>query len=185
MGQGDNDQNASSESKSAKPGDADSPRKRTCCQAICGLLTYLNFIKLMKFVGSLACAAIFGIIGYAFTDYPSISTTSEVALVIAYGFHMLTALVQIFAIFEVELLLTQIKLLESWVVLGIFQVYLADLVLSTVSYNSQLSDDITKSIQVSSYTLAIVGVLFVLIGAIGGKGLQHRKEEELLKKAEV
>ena len=101
---------------------------------------------------------------------------------LALVFHLLTALLLICAVARWRFVLLRIQLLSSFFFLGGAMCYLAVLVLSNVTVEGRFDIWLVDVMRVVCAALFMVGVVFLVLGCVGGKGMERRRR---LEEAEV
>lgn len=139
--------------------------------------TFLNLCRVMRIVGFMALTAIIAIIIMAIHSLSTLPTAAdEWTVILALVFNLLLSFLLILAMFEVRMLIRRIFILSSWFFLGLTQCYLAVQVASTITNRNMFDNSINYGMRGVSLTLFIVGFLFVVLGAIGGKQMKTDRE---------
>jgi len=160
-------------------------RKLTDC--IADQCTYLKLTKLMKFLSVVTTLAIGGVEGYGLYKIVTSALDSVQAglTVVSLIFLVGTAFIALLSTFETDFIKTHLALISGWKGLGIFQIFLAALTLSTLGpvLNYSHADTLTTFAQVSAFCLAAVGALHFFFGLFGGENIKKKKEAEMARMA--
>jgi hypothetical protein len=168
---------------------------KSCMVAVfcCGCCSFLRAYRLFQVVGTL-CSIIFGtltvisIIESVTND--GIRLIDQVFTVLEGSYVVFFCLMIIGALFDVERVLKSFAFLDSWVGLGLFQLFVALLSYFRVRFysdikESDLLDDATQlALEILCYCAMAVGIAFAIFGLAGGKDLRMKKQQEHLAKEE-
>jgi len=158
-------------------------RKPSFCKRFCRQLNFYNLCRLKKVASLAACVLVAIVMIYAIIEYtkrPNGIDELEPAIeLVAFIFYFASCVILFLALLEINLVLAQMKFLESWVGLGMALIYLAVLALAAVQPVQRLRRDNDLKImnQTGGYAMAISGALFIVFGLIGGKTLKLKSKQ--------
>jgi len=137
----------------------------------------MRFYRFMKALGILSCIGVGAISFLTLSDATSNAGSLDGVVTIIYlAFQLILSVILFLAFIEFQWVLAHIQLLESWVGLGLFQIYLSVTTLSKVNCSSSYKDS-TPTTAVCCL-LAGIGVFFAVFGCLGGKRYTKRKAQQ-------
>jgi len=138
-------------------------------------------MKFMSVIATLGIGAIEGYGLYVIVTDGTIATTQAGLTVVSLIFLVATALTALGATFKMDLIKTHIPIISGWKGLGLLQIFLAALTLSTlgVVLKYDQGSTLTTLAQIAAFALAVVGALHFLFGLCGGERVKEKQELEL------
>jgi len=172
----------------ANASDAQSARQKPgcfkrCYRSCCATLTFLNFTKLLSFVAVISALGLIALLLLALKNAgdDKIDTVDDVVEVVAMVALIVTSLILIGGVLNWRIVAAHIAAFESWMFKGAALVHSSVMSLSVIRPSERYAKDQTSLdlTRAGAYSMFITGILFILLGLVGGKTLKEREIKRL------